>query len=54
MVEFLSQVKPNEVVDKWYSEVKDHKFGEEPKGTMLKSGEFVVIFHVDSYSRVML
>lgn len=33
-------VKPNEVVDKWYSEVKDHKFGEEPKGSMLKSGHF--------------
>ncbi|XP_063858828.1 uncharacterized protein LOC135099976 isoform X3 [Scylla paramamosain] len=32
--------KPKEVVDHWYSEVKDHKFGEEPKGTALKSGHF--------------
>ena len=35
------QAKPKEVVDHWYSEVKDHKFGEEPKGTALKSGELV-------------
>lgn len=32
--------KPKEVVDHWYSEIKDHKFGEEPKGTSLKSGHF--------------
>ncbi|XP_042859515.1 uncharacterized protein LOC122245623 isoform X2 [Penaeus japonicus] len=34
------KVKGDEVVDKWYSEIKDHKFGEEPKGTILKSGHF--------------
>ncbi|XP_050717016.1 uncharacterized protein LOC126998870 isoform X3 [Eriocheir sinensis] len=33
-------VDPKEVVDKWYSEIKDHKFGQEPKGTTLKSGHF--------------
>lgn len=34
------KVKGDEVVDKWYSEIKDHKFGEEPTGTILKSGHF--------------
>ncbi|KAG7160988.1 Golgi-associated plant pathogenesis-related protein 1-like 1 [Homarus americanus] len=34
------KVKSDEVVDKWYGEHKEHKFGEEPKGTLLKSGHF--------------
>ncbi|KAG0727580.1 Golgi-associated plant pathogenesis-related protein 1 [Chionoecetes opilio] len=41
-------VKPNEVVDHWYSENKDHKFGEEPKGTTLKSGHFSQMVWKDS------
>lgn len=36
------QVKGDEVVDKWYSEIKDHKFGEEPTGTILKSGMLMI------------
>lgn len=38
MLLFL-QVKPEEVVDKWYSESKQHKFGEEPQEGMFKTGE---------------
>ncbi|KAK6997414.1 putative CRISP, partial [Halocaridina rubra] len=34
------KIKGQEVVDRWYSEVNDHVFGEEPKGSLLKSGHF--------------
>ncbi|XP_064079224.1 uncharacterized protein LOC135196370 isoform X2 [Macrobrachium nipponense] len=42
------KIKGKEVTDKWYSEIKDHVFGEEPKGSLLKSGHFSQMIWKDS------
>nr|XP_045609394.1 uncharacterized protein LOC123765045 isoform X6 [Procambarus clarkii] len=42
------KVKPEQVVDKWYGESKEHKFGEEPQGTRLKSGHFTQMVWKDT------
>lgn len=42
------KVKGDEVVDKWYSEISDHQFGEEPKGTILKTGHFTQLVWKDT------
>ncbi|XP_071539963.1 uncharacterized protein [Panulirus ornatus] len=42
------KVNAEEVVGKWYSEMKEHKFGEEPKGTLLKTGHFTQMVWKDT------
>lgn len=42
------KIKGDEVVDKWYSEVKNHVFGEEPKGSLLKSGHLTQMLWKDT------
>ncbi|XP_069941290.1 uncharacterized protein [Cherax quadricarinatus] len=42
------KVKADQVVDKWYDESKEHKFGVEPQGTVLKSGHFTQMVWKDT------